>query len=208
MTLERRNTTAREIKYLVMPDPTDPWLLARVRWPDVFQAISAADPEWRSDPGLFDLPYDPCSTAVGPDHAKAIAAAWGAHLPSAEEGAVPGPTLIRRMPTNWSEMSPAAKQAWSIGPDTVSGRTRDRTSRRARRRQRRAMAIPALDHTDTASEELTELTKSTESTESTELTELTDAQLAEFIDLTDAQPAEVIDLTDANEATSATVEDL
>ena len=46
-----------EIQYLVLPDPDHPHLLACVRWPDVFHAISPVRPEWQNDPGLFDLPY-------------------------------------------------------------------------------------------------------------------------------------------------------
>jgi hypothetical protein len=133
------------MQYLVMPDPSHPWLLARVRWPDVFQAISAAEPEWRSDPGLFDLPYDPCCTVVGPDHAAAIAAAWGADLPSAEQGAVAGPTLIRRMPANWSTLSPAAKHAWSIEPRRADVRTPAGETRSRRWRRRRVMVIDLTD---------------------------------------------------------------
>ena len=48
-----------EMKYLVLADRAVPYLLARVRWPDVAQAISAASPGWLDDQGLFDLPYDP-----------------------------------------------------------------------------------------------------------------------------------------------------
>ena len=55
---------ATEVKYLVLSDGMNPYLLARVRWPDVAQAISAERPDWQYDPGLFDLPYDPSSATV------------------------------------------------------------------------------------------------------------------------------------------------
>jgi hypothetical protein len=185
VSVEDRSTTAREVQYLVLPDPTNPWLLARVRWPDVFQAISAAEPEWLSDPGLFDLPYDPSSTAVAPEQAAAIAASWGVELPSSDEGAVPGPSLIRRMPANWSELSPAAKRAWSIEPDRAEARARARESRSTRWRQRLEGVSPATGDSDVAPEN------------SIVILELEPAQT---IDLTDA-------LEDATEDALTTVED-
>jgi hypothetical protein len=133
------------MQYLVLPDPEDPWLLARVRWPDVYQAISAAEPDWRTDPGLFDLPYDPVSVAVTAERAEAIAAQWGARLPAPDEGSVPGPTLIRRMPANWSDLSPAARRAWWIEPRRSRASAPPRESRRARRWRRREDAPAALD---------------------------------------------------------------
>ena len=54
-------TELAEVQYLVLPDSVNPYLLARVRWPDVAQAISPELPHWQYDPGLFDLPYDPAA---------------------------------------------------------------------------------------------------------------------------------------------------
>jgi hypothetical protein len=105
---------AGEVQYLALPDAENPYLLARVRWPDVFQAISAARPDWVEDQGLFDLPYDPNSTPVTVEQAGAIAAGWGARLPSGESDATHVLSLIRRMPADWSNMSPAEKRAWSL----------------------------------------------------------------------------------------------
>ncbi len=102
----------RAVQYLVWPNPTNPYLLARVRWPDVFQAISPVLPVWQFDPGLFDLPYDPSSTPVTLAEAEAIAAEWGARLTS-DEAARPL-ELMRRMPADWSNLSRAEKRAWSI----------------------------------------------------------------------------------------------
>jgi hypothetical protein len=50
------NRDTREVSYLVLTDRTAPYLLARVRWPDVAQAITIGNPDWLEDPGLFDLP--------------------------------------------------------------------------------------------------------------------------------------------------------
>ncbi|MCU1459317.1 MAG: hypothetical protein JWL73_3409 [Actinomycetia bacterium] len=107
---------AREIQYVVLPDPTDPYLLARIRFPDVFQAISPAQPQWLEDPGLFDLPYDPNSTTVTLEQASAIATEWGARVPSeTDDTARPSDrSLIRRMPANWSDLSRAETRAWSL----------------------------------------------------------------------------------------------
>ena len=103
-----------DVQYLVLPDTTNPYLLARVRWPDVFQAISAGRPYWQDDPGLFDLPYDPNSTEVTLEQATAIAADWDARLPADEKARTSDPSLIRRMPADWSNLAPAELRAWSI----------------------------------------------------------------------------------------------
>jgi hypothetical protein len=110
------------VQYLVLSDSTNPYLLARVRWPDVAQAISAGRPDWLDDIGLFDLPTDPSSTPVTLSQAKEIALAWGAQLHSDATVPAPGPSLIRRMPANWSNLTPAEKRAWSL--DLTSARRR------------------------------------------------------------------------------------
>jgi hypothetical protein len=119
-------------------------LLARVRWPDVFQAISPARPHWRADPGLFDLPYDPASTLVTRDQAEAIAAQWGAQLPSddANGAATPRPSLMRRMPANWSDLSRAEKHAWAIDPAALRDATTVPATRWWRRRRAAARLAP------------------------------------------------------------------
>jgi hypothetical protein len=104
----------RHVQYLVLPDPTHPYLLARVRWPDVCQAISPVRPDWQDDPGLFDLPYNTSSTSVTREHAAMIAAEWDAYLPPDDgAGAFVSP-LMRRMPADWSNLTRAEKRAWSI----------------------------------------------------------------------------------------------
>ena len=114
MATARQPAPAAEVKYYVLGGSTNPYLLARVRWPDVGQAITAGCREWQEDIGLFDLPYDPSSAAVTVAEASAIAAAWGVRLPadaSVKSSVLP---LIRRMPSNWSHLSPAEKRAWSL----------------------------------------------------------------------------------------------
>ena len=101
-----------EIQYMVLADSVNPYLLARVRFPDVAQAVSAARPEWQHDPGLFDLPYDPSSATVTYARAAAIAAEWGANIALDTTEAVP--SLIRRMPANWSNLVSAEKHAWGL----------------------------------------------------------------------------------------------
>lgn len=145
---------AREVQYLVLPDPTNPYLLARVRWPDVCQAISPAFPNWQDDPGLFDLPYDPSSTTVTLDRAAAIAAVWGARLPADGAAPTPGPSLVRRMPADWSNLSRAEKRAWSIEflkPPTPLAKGRDGAKSRfpLGRWRRRRQTIDLLEENTT-----------------------------------------------------------
>ena len=114
MATTRRIVIPGVVQYYVLSDPANPTLLARVRWPDVYEAISPVRPDWQTDPGLFDLPYDRSSTEVTPEVAAALAEDWGAPMPADDERSTGGPTLIRRMPADWSNLSPAEKRAWSI----------------------------------------------------------------------------------------------
>ncbi len=155
-----------EIQYLVLPDATSPYLLARVRWPDVFQAISPVRPDWQDDPGLFDLPYDPSSTRVTSDEAAVIAADWGAQLPQDATGQSAKVALMRRMPANWSDLSRAERRAWSIeyarpGRPATTGDERVREARAAgvgsllgRLRSRRRDVESAVDPSEVLHEEL------------------------------------------------------
>jgi hypothetical protein len=176
----QRGGVLEEVRYLVLPDPTNPWLLARVRWPDVYEAISPTQPHWQADVGLFDLPYDPRSTVVSRSLAAAIAAEWGAKMPSAGAVASPAPEFVRRMPAKWSDLSPAEKRVWSIdlldaARHTPAGRSR---SRRWGRRTRPVDA-PVLR----PAEALTPITATT----------------GAVIDLTDRPEAAVIDLADRSD---------
>lgn len=107
-----------DIKYLVLPDSANPYLLARVRWPDLAQAISVGRPFWQDDYGLFDLPYDPSSRTVTEYEAAQIASGWGCSLRFDEAEPV---ALIRRMPATWSDMTPADMRAWALEPADVRG---------------------------------------------------------------------------------------
>jgi hypothetical protein len=123
-----------EIKYLVLTDRAAPYLLARVRWPDISQAITVGSPDWLDDPGLFDLPYHPPAVQVSFAQAASVAAGWGRQLrPEAAEGV---PSFIRRMPANWFDLSPVERRAYgleSVGRRRVSARRlrRVRASRAA-----------------------------------------------------------------------------
>jgi hypothetical protein len=118
-----------EVTYLVLTDRAVPYLLARVRWPDVAQAITVGSPDWLDDPGLFDLPYDPSAVTVSFPQAAAVAAGWGRQLSA--EAADGAPSFMRRMPANWSDLSPAERRAWGI---EFIGRRRV-SARRVRRLQ-------------------------------------------------------------------------
>ena len=101
-----------EVRYLVLADRAVPYLLARVRWPDVAQAISAAQPDWLDDTGLFDLPYDSSAVTVTFPQAAAVAAGWGRRLHA--EPAEDVQSYIRRMPANWSDLSRSEQHTWGI----------------------------------------------------------------------------------------------
>jgi PilZ domain len=101
-----------EVKYLVLTDRAVPYLLARVRWPDVAQAITAGRPDWQDDPGLFDLPYNQGAVRVTFRQAASVAAGWDRRLN--HEAADGVPSFIRRLPANWSDLSPAERHAWGI----------------------------------------------------------------------------------------------
>jgi hypothetical protein len=120
-----------EVQYMVLTNGVDPYLLARVRWPDVAQAISAECLEWQEDPGLFDLPTDPSGVRVTPDEAAEIAAGWGVNLFSDDAFHASGGSLIRRMPADWSNLAPAEVRAWSL--DFVDRERRGDVSRKASR---------------------------------------------------------------------------
>ena len=110
----RANRHLRPVKYLVLPNVENAFLLARVRWPDIYQAISPVRADWQDDPGLFDLPYSPGSMHISYEQAAEIAAEWGTEIPSEDADQQLAPTLIRRMPADWTSLSTAERRAWSI----------------------------------------------------------------------------------------------
>ena len=128
-------TATAEVTYLVLADHAAPYLLARVRWPDIAQAITIGCPDWLDDPGLFDLPYDRNAMTVSFPQAAAMAGAWGRQL--RPEAADDVPSFIRRMPANWSDLSPAERRALGI---EFTGK---RVSARSRRRNRRLLPATA-----------------------------------------------------------------
>jgi hypothetical protein len=177
-----------DVQYLVLPDATNPYLLARVRWPDVFQAISPARPDWQDDLGLFDLPYDPNSTPVTRDEAAAIVAEWGTRLPDDEAAPTSESPFMRRMPAEWSNLSRAEKRAWSV--ELV------KTKKRAAAGEKSAR--------NSAIEELTQLV-SDDRGEATPASRRWRWRRRKALVL-EEQPADVIDLTDTTEDDVATVE--
>jgi hypothetical protein len=139
-----------EVTYLVLAERSVPYLLARVRWPDVAQAISANSPDWLNDTGLFDLPYDPSAVTVSFPQAASVAAGWGRQLGPGVAGGVPA--FIRRMPANWSHLSPAERHAWgieSVGRRSVSARRARRLRSRQAKIAASSAAAQANGHADT-----------------------------------------------------------
>jgi hypothetical protein len=119
-----------EIRYVTLTDETTPILLARVRWPDVAEAITLGRSEWQSDPGLFDLPYDRTALEVTASRAQEIATGWGARLPDGPSPVGSRPALIRRMPASWSNLTSAERKAWSLELSRVRRHNRRRHARR------------------------------------------------------------------------------
>jgi len=201
---------AGEVQYLVLPDAEEPYLLARVRWPDVFQAISPVRPDWQDDPGLFDLPYSPNSIAVTFEQATAIAAGWGAQLPTGDDTGRPRRALMRRMPADWSNLSRAEKHCWSIefakpappagAAERSAGAREAATSRSGRRRRgrREPSGIPV-----SGADEVTNGDANGKANGNANGNGTVPAAEADVIDLTDA----VIDLTGTTHDLAATAED-
>jgi hypothetical protein len=140
-----------EIRYFVLLDRVTPFLLAQVRWPDVAQAISSSSPEWLEDTGLFDLPYDASAVEVSFDQAAALAAGWGRALHAEPDRSAA--TYIRRMPANWSDLTPSERRAWGIeftGPPRTRaatvGRIRPQLDRVRPRLTKLASALSPVDY--------------------------------------------------------------
>ena len=102
----------REVTHVVLTDGAVPYLLARVRWPDVAQATTVGNRTWLDDPGLFDLRYSPNAVPLTFGQAASVAAGWGMQLGA--EPASDAPSFIRRMPANWSDLSPVERRAFGI----------------------------------------------------------------------------------------------
>jgi hypothetical protein len=130
-----------EIRYVTLTDEVNPLLLARVRWPDVAEAITIGRCEWQTDPGLFDLPYDPHGVPVSREQAEQIAGDWGAVLPDGPSSSGSGPCLIRRMPANWSSLTTAERKAWSLELGRIRKSNRRRHARRAASRTRGPLGV-------------------------------------------------------------------
>jgi hypothetical protein len=107
-------TQGPALKYIVLSNNEAPFLLARVRFPDIAQAISPSCHDWLEDLGLFDLPYDPAAITVSPARAAEIADDWGAALPAEDVVGEVSRPFIRWMPASWSELTPAERRAWSL----------------------------------------------------------------------------------------------
>lgn len=71
-----------EITYIVEPSFDNPVLLARLRFPDLSEAISKANTTWKHSPALMDLMHGSDGEVVTEAEARKIAASWGALLDS------------------------------------------------------------------------------------------------------------------------------
>jgi hypothetical protein len=101
----------REMSYLVLTDRAIPYLLARLRWPDVAQAITVSRTHWLEDPGLFDLHYDSSAVNVSFSQAASVAAGWGVQLSGQ---AADGGRARRPRSSNGSDISRRERRTWSL----------------------------------------------------------------------------------------------
>jgi hypothetical protein len=101
----------REMSYVVLTDRAVPYLLARLRWPDVAQALTGTSPGWLDDPGLFDLHYDSSAVNVSFSQAASVAAGWGMQLRAG--AAAEGPVMRRTSPSR-PDKSHRNRRAWGI----------------------------------------------------------------------------------------------
>jgi PilZ domain len=123
----------REMSYLVLTDRAVPYLLARLRWPDVAQAMTVSSPRWLEDPGLFDLHYDCSAVNVSFAQAASVAAGWGMQLS-------PESAAERRMSPSLHEKSRGNGHAWGI---RFAGRRRGSSRRMPRPQPLGEQAAPA-----------------------------------------------------------------
>jgi hypothetical protein len=71
---------ATVITYAVEEADGKPYLLARLRWPDVAEAISPHQTEWKTNRRLFDMLYSSDGAIVSAEEAGRLAASWGARF--------------------------------------------------------------------------------------------------------------------------------
>jgi hypothetical protein len=90
------------VRYLALPDKIRPRALARIRWPDLAQAMTAAHPVWKDDPALFDLLHSHAATPITAAQATKIASSWGASL-NHETQADSTVRLSDKQPRYWKE---------------------------------------------------------------------------------------------------------
>jgi hypothetical protein len=69
------------VQYAVAGDLAKPFRLARLRWPDIAEGITAKRPEWTTDRKLFDWLYESDGMWIDHEQARQIAESWGATLP-------------------------------------------------------------------------------------------------------------------------------
>jgi hypothetical protein len=190
------------VSYVVLPNAEAPFLLARVRWPDVYQAISAVRTDWQDDPGLFDLPYAPASVHVSIEVAREIAESWGARMPDEDGNQLTGPSLIRRMPSDWSSLSTAERRAWSIEIEKPARRALADAAAAAMKRGQGPEVAPVDTPTPTTSPVKRRRWMRRKPQEPV----VVSAALLEQPAISASDETLVIDLTDASEVVSAAAE--
>lgn len=62
-----------------------PYVLARLRWPDLAETISPHNPEWTTQRSAFAMLYDSSGELVSEEVARKLADRWGATWPESDE---------------------------------------------------------------------------------------------------------------------------
>jgi len=62
-----------------------PYILARLRWPDLAESISPHNPEWTTQRSMFYMLYDSSGEWVSEEYAREFAESWGATWPQSDE---------------------------------------------------------------------------------------------------------------------------
>lgn len=73
------------LSYAVERTGRVPYVLARLRWPDLAECISPKYPEWRTHRRMFYMLYDSSGEIVSEEYARKLADQWGAVWPESDE---------------------------------------------------------------------------------------------------------------------------
>lgn len=96
-------------RYAVERDASgNPYLLARLRWPDIAEAVSPHDRLWTTNWHLFNMLYESTGEWVGEDYARELALSWGASFDAVR-------AVLAKPPKAPNQMTPDELRTWAEG---------------------------------------------------------------------------------------------